>query len=140
NDGVEDFVNKNQDLESNNNNSSDSCVLPKSSVYSEFRTSLKDSTKSNLPFHINATKKNPTLGRKRALRLSQSNLQNVFNNEQEDKEKQLPTFTEPKYNIKLSNQSQSKKRNIYDNYNSYNKLYNSSVKEYNELLQLKIFV
>ncbi|CAG8735853.1 12976_t:CDS:2, partial [Gigaspora rosea] len=57
NDGVEDFVNKNQDLEPDNNNSSDSRVPPKSSEYSKFRTPLKDSTKSNLPFHINATKK-----------------------------------------------------------------------------------
>ncbi|CAG8845218.1 2869_t:CDS:2, partial [Gigaspora margarita] len=57
NNSVEDFVNKNQDLEPDNNNSSGSRVLPKSSVYSEFRTPLKDSTKLNLPFHIHATKK-----------------------------------------------------------------------------------
>ncbi|CAG8799124.1 38929_t:CDS:2, partial [Gigaspora margarita] len=44
--------------------------------------SLYHSTKSNLPFYINATKKNPTFGEIRLLRSSQSNLQNVSNNEQ----------------------------------------------------------
>ncbi|CAG8568011.1 12813_t:CDS:2 [Racocetra fulgida] len=36
----------------------------------------------NLPLHVNATKKNPTLSRKRSLQSSQSGLQNVSNNEQ----------------------------------------------------------
>ncbi|CAG8658409.1 6570_t:CDS:2, partial [Dentiscutata erythropus] len=36
----------------------------------------------NLPLHVNATKKNPTLGGKRLLRSSQSGLQNASNNGQ----------------------------------------------------------
>ncbi|CAG8854151.1 22888_t:CDS:1, partial [Gigaspora margarita] len=39
-------------------------------------------TKPNLPLHINAAKKNPTLGGKRLLQSSQSSLQSVSNNEQ----------------------------------------------------------
>ncbi|CAG8845299.1 12354_t:CDS:1, partial [Gigaspora margarita] len=48
-----------------------------------------------------------------------------------DKEEQPPTFTESEYNIKWSDQSQSKKKYISNNDNSYNKLSNSSVEEYN---------
>ncbi|CAG8798605.1 4710_t:CDS:2, partial [Gigaspora margarita] len=81
-DGVEDLINKDQDSKSDNDIFSDSQVPPKSSVYSEFRSPLKDSTKPNLPPHINATKKNPTLGGKRLLRSSHSGLQSVSNNEQ----------------------------------------------------------
>ncbi|CAG8672380.1 4724_t:CDS:2, partial [Cetraspora pellucida] len=67
NDGIKDFFNKKQDLKPNNYDSFSSYVSPKSSVYSEFQSSLKNSTKPNLTSHINATKKNPTLGEKRLL-------------------------------------------------------------------------
>ncbi|CAG8541842.1 1860_t:CDS:2 [Cetraspora pellucida] len=65
-----------------NYDSSGSHVPPKSSVYSEFRSPLKNSTKPNLPSHINAIKKNQTLNEKRLLRPSQSSLQNTSNSEQ----------------------------------------------------------
>ncbi|KAF0392636.1 hypothetical protein F8M41_010497 [Gigaspora margarita] len=70
---------KNRDPEPDN--LSNSHIPPKKSVYSEFRSPLKDSTKVNLSSHINATKKNPTLGRKRLIKPSHSKLQNVSTNE-----------------------------------------------------------
>ncbi|CAG8540417.1 16795_t:CDS:2 [Racocetra fulgida] len=41
---------------------------------------MQQKSTSNLPLHVNATKKNPTLGGKRLLRSSQSSLQNASNN------------------------------------------------------------
>ncbi|CAG8793668.1 26435_t:CDS:2, partial [Gigaspora margarita] len=62
-------------------NRPNSHIPPKRSVYSEFRSTLKDSAKVNLPSHSNATKKNPSLGEKRLIRPSHSKLQNVSTNE-----------------------------------------------------------
>ncbi|CAG8847634.1 22711_t:CDS:2, partial [Racocetra persica] len=42
----------------------------------------EDNDVLNLPLYVNVTKKNPTLGRKRLLRSSQSGLQNASNNRQ----------------------------------------------------------
>ncbi|CAG8538806.1 43174_t:CDS:1, partial [Gigaspora margarita] len=44
----------------------------------------------------------------------------------------LQYLLKSEYNVKWPDQSQSKKRNIPNNYKSYNKLSDSSVEEYNE--------
>ncbi|KAF0481615.1 hypothetical protein F8M41_023534 [Gigaspora margarita] len=54
-----------------------------------------------------------------------------------NKEEQPSTFTELEYNVKWPDQSQNKKRNLSNDYNSYKELSDSSVKEYNKLHQKK---
>ncbi|CAG8832587.1 45798_t:CDS:2, partial [Gigaspora margarita] len=61
-------------------NCPNSHIPPKRSVYSKFRSPLKESAKVNLPSHSNATKKNLSLGGKRLIRPSHFKLQNVSTN------------------------------------------------------------